>query len=131
MFLNISKAFDRVWHDGLIHKLKHCGVSWRFLALIVSLLGDREQQTVLNGHCSSWGDTLGGLPQGSVLGPLLFLLYINDLTAGLKYSVKLYIDDTSLFTVVQDPDSAASDMNRDYLIGKWAHGWRMPFNPDA
>ena len=71
------------------------------------------------------------MPQGSVLGPLLFLLYINDLTADLKCIVKLFADDTSLFTVVHDHNSAASDMNHDLsLIGKWARDWRMSFNPD-
>ena len=106
-------------------------MSGRFLALIVSFLDDRKQRTVLNGQFSSWGNTLAGVPQGSVLGPLLFHLYIHDPTADLKCSVKLFADDTSLFTVVQDHNSAASDVNHDLsLIGKWAHDWRMSFNPD-
>ena len=77
MFLDISKAFDRVWHDRLIYKLKRCGSAGELLFLIVSFLDDRKQRSVLNGQCSSWGDTLVGVPQGSVLGPLLFLLYIK------------------------------------------------------
>ena len=66
-----------------------------------------------------------------ILGPLFFLAYINDLTADLKCSVKLFADDTSLFTVVRDPIAAANDMNHDLeLIGQWAHDWKMSFNPD-
>ena len=131
MFLDISKAFDRVWQDGLIYKFKQCGVSGRFLALIISFLKERKQRTVLNGQCSSWRDTTAGAPHDSILGPILFLVHINDLTTDLKCNVKLFADDTSLFTVVQDPYSAASDMNHDLeLISRWAHNWRMSFNPD-
>ena len=84
VYLDISKAFDRVWHDGLIYKLKRCGVSGEFLSRIQSFLKDQKQRTVLNGQSSSWGDISAGVPQGSILGPLFFLLYINDLTADLK-----------------------------------------------
>ena len=131
VYLDISKAFDRVWHDGLIYKLKRCGVSGQLLSVLQSFLKDRKQRTVLNGQCSNWGDILAGVPQGSILGPLLFLVYINDLTADLKCNVKLFADDTSLFTVVQQPYTAAEDLNHDLeLISKWAHDWRMSFNPD-
>ena len=131
VYLNISKAFDRVWNEGLTYKLKRSGVSGQFLSLIQSFLKDRKQRTVLNGQSSNWGGVLAGVPQGSILGPLLFLVYINDLTAGLKYNVKLFADDTSLFTIVQDSATAANDMNHDLeLIKQWANDWRMPFNPD-
>ena len=131
VYLDISKAFDRVWHDGLIFKLKRCGVAGQLLSLIESFLNDRKQRTVLNGRCSNWGDILAGVPQGSILGPLFFLVYINDLTTDLKCNVKLFADDTSLFTVVQEPNAAAEDMNHDLeLISRWAHDWRMSFNPD-
>ena len=131
VYLDISKAFDRVWHDGLIHKLKRCGVSGQLLSLIKSFLKDRKQRTVLNGHCSNWGDILAGVPQGSILGPLFFLVYINDLTADLKCNVKLFADDTSLFTVAREANEAAEHMNHDLqLITQWANDWRMSFNPD-
>ena len=72
-----------------------------------------------------------GVPQGSILGPLFFLVYINDLTDNLICNVKLFADDTSLFTVVRDPVSAASDLNHDLnLISQWANNWKMSFNPD-
>ena len=116
MHLDISKAFDRVWHDGLIFKLKRCGVSGSLLALINSFLKDRRQLTVLNGQSSSWGDISAGVPQGSILGPLFFFVYINDLSEDWKCNVKLFADDTLLFTVVQDSDSAANDMNHDFEL---------------
>ena len=131
VYLDISKAFDRVWHDGLIYKLKRCGVSGQLLSLIQNFLKNRKQRTVLNGQASNWGDILAAVPQGSILGPLLFLVYINFLTENLKCKVKLLADDTSLFIIVQDSNTAASDMNHNLeLVRKWAHDWRMSFNPD-
>ena len=94
-------------------KLKRCGVAGQLLSLIESILNDRKQRTVSNGRCSNWGDILAGVPQGSILGPLFLLVYINDLTTDLKCNVKLFADDTSLFTVVQEPNAAAEDMNHD------------------
>ena len=71
------------------------------------------------------------MPQGSIQGPLFFLVYINDLTAYLKCNVKLFADDTSLFTVVHEPSMDSEEMNHDLeLISQWAHDWRMSFNPD-
>ena len=90
VYLDISKAFDRVWHVGLIYKLKRCGVSGQFMSLVQSFLKDRKKRTVLNGQCSNWGDVLAGVPQGSILELLFFLVYINDLTADLKCHVKLF-----------------------------------------
>ena len=74
---------------------------------------------------------MAGVPQGSILGPLFLLVYINDLTANLKCNVKLFADDTSLFTDVHEPSVASEEMNHDLeLISQWAHDWRMSFNPD-
>ena len=131
VYLDFSKAFDRVWHDGLIYKLKCCGVSGALLSLIQSFLKNRKQRTVLNGLNSDWGEISAGVPQGSILGPLFFLVYINDLDTGVKCNVKLSADDTSLFTVAEDSNLAADDMNHDLeLIRQWAYDWKMSFNPD-
>ena len=131
VYLDFSKTFDRVWYDGLVYKLERCGVSGQLLSLIRSFLKDRKQRAVLNGKSSVWGDIPAGVPQGSILGPLFFLVYINDLTENLKCNVKLFADDTSLFTVVQNPNTAANDMNHDLeAIKQWAQHWRMSFNPD-
>ena len=74
---------------------------------------------------------LAGVPQGSILGPLLFLVYINDLPNGLKYNAKLFADDTSLFTIVKDKNESADVLNNNLLlISKWAYDWKMLFNAD-
>ena len=131
VYLDISKAFDRVWHDRLIFKLRRCVISGKLLSLVESFLADRKQRTVLNGKATQWENVTAGVPQGSILGPLFFLVYINDLIENLRCNVKLFADDTSLFTVVHDPDTAALHMNHDLnLIKLWAHNWRMSFNPD-
>ena len=107
VFLNISLAFDKVWHDGLIFKLKQNGISGNLLNLLSNFLRNRKQRVVLNGQTSSWADVNAGVPQGSILGPLLFLIYINDLADGLSSNAKLFADGTSLFSVVHNANTTA------------------------
>ena len=131
VFLDISKAFDKVWHDGLLYKLKQNGISGKLLNLISDFLSNRKQRVVLNGNYSSWTNIEAGVPQGSILGPLFFLIYINDLSENLVTNPKLFADDTSLFSVVYDPHSSANDLNQDLeKINQWAYQWKMNFNPD-
>ena len=86
---------------------------------------------VLNGQCSSLVDIRTGVPQGSILGPLLFLIYVNDLPNGLKSECKLFSDGTSLFSVAHGVNNSSSDINKDLeLISDWAFQWKMSFNPD-
>ena len=130
-FLNISKAFDKVWQEGLLGKLKSMGVSGELYNLLENYLSDRFQRVLLNRQTSSWRPVLAGVPQGSILGPLLFLIYINDLPNKLKSNAKLFADDTSLFTIVKDKSESANILNYDLSeISKWAYNWKMLFNPD-
>ena len=131
VFLDISKAFDKVWHEGLIYKIKSVGISGELCKLLENYLSGRYQRVVLNGQTSSWRPVLAGVPQGSILGPLLFLIYINDLPNDLKSNAKLFADDTSLFTIVKDKKESANILNNDLLlISRWAYNWKMLFNPD-
>ena len=131
MFLDVSKAFDKVWHDGLLYKIRQLGIDNELLPLLKSFLSNRKQRVVLNGQCSDWNDVTAGVPQGSVLGPLFFLIYINDLPTGLESNVKMFADDTSIFSVVTNSNTSYQQLNHDLLlINNWAHQWKMSFNPD-
>ena len=131
VFLDISKAFDKVWHDGLIFKPRQNGVSGNLLHFFQNYLDNRNQRVVLNGCCSNYSKVESGVPQGSVLGPLLFLIYINDLERNIKSNIKFFADDTMLFSIVTDPAISANDLNHDLdIIHQWAHQWKMQFNPD-
>ena len=131
IFLDISKAFDRVWHEALIFKLRSYGISDSLLRLFNSFLSERFQRVVLNGQASEWRKVLAGVPQGSILGPLLFLIFINDIPANLECNVKIFADDTSLFSLVRDPNESSAKLGRDLgRVARWAHQWKMSFNPD-
>ena len=131
VFLDISKAFDRVWHEGLIYKLKSYGVTGPLLSLLRDFLSGRYQRVVLNGKTSEWKQIKAGVPQGSILGPLFFLIYINDLPNNLESKPKIFADDTSLFSIVIDQLLSCEELNRDLArISEWARQWKMSFNPD-
>ena len=98
----ISKPFDKVWHEGLIFKLKSMEVSNTLVELIKSFLKNRFQRFVLNSQTPEWLLVKAGVPQGSILAPLFFLIYINDLSNDIVSTVKLFADDISLFSIVHD-----------------------------
>ena len=131
IFLDISKEFDKVWHDGLIFKLEQNGISGNLLKLFQNYLSNRKQRVVLNGTFSDYSSIESGVPQGSVLGSLLFLVYINDLERNIKSNVKFFADGTMLFSIVKCPEISANDLNHDlHVIYQWAHQWKLEFNPD-
>ena len=111
--------------------MKQNGISGNLLNVITDFLYQRKQRVVLNGQHSSWTNIEAGVPQGSILGPLFFLIYINDLSDGLTSNPKLFADDTSLFSVIHNINSTANDLNSDLMkISNWAFQWKMRFNPD-
>ena len=131
-FLDISKAFDKVWHKGLLYKLETVGISSNLHKLFQSFLSDRFQRVVLNSQSSNWSPVLARVPQGAILGPLLFLVYITDLPVNLESLVKLFADDTSFFSTGYNPLLSAEIMNKDLIkISKWDNQWKMSFNPDT
>ena len=96
-----------------------------------NFLRNRKQRVVLNKQTSSWADVNAGVPQGWILGPLLFLIYINDLADGLSSNAKLFADDSSLFSVIHNANTIAKELNNDLInINRWAYQWKMSFNPD-
>ena len=96
--LDISKAFDRVWHAGLLHKLKSYGISGQIFGLSSSFLSNRWLRVVLDGKSSQEYLVNAGVPQGSILGPTLLLLYINDLPDDVICNIAIYADDTTLYS---------------------------------
>ncbi len=107
VFLDVSKAFDKGYHPALLHKLERMGVSGNLLTWLGSYLSGRKQTVVINGVCSESKSINASVPQGSILGPLLFLAYINDLVDDLETTPYLFADDT---------------------LDKWAAQWRVTFN---
>ena len=96
--LDISKAFDRVWHAGLLPELKSYGISKQIFGLVSSFLSNRRLRLVLDGKSSQEYPVNAGVPQGSILCPTLFLLYINDLPDDVPCDIAIYADDTTLYS---------------------------------
>jgi len=127
--MDFAKAFDMVPHNRLLLKLTRLGVDPQTVGWIGSFLKGRKQRVILNGESSEEVSVLSGVPQGSVLGPALFLAYINDLPQGLASEVRLFADDTVLCKEIRDhrdADILQSDLNR---LEKWSEEWQMKFHP--
>ena len=123
-FLDISKAFDKVWHKGLIFKRQYYRIEGNLLTLIKNYPANCKQRVVLNGQTSSWNNILG-----SLLGPLFILLYINDLPKGITLICKIFADDTSLFSRFENRDLSSIQINEDLnVIINWAYQWKILFN---
>ena len=122
IYLDLQKAFDFVPHNRLLLKVESYVISGKFLGWIKSFLSDREQCVVLNGCKSGWQKVLSGVPQGSILGPLLFTIYVNDLSQSISSSVFMFVDDTKLIRPIHttnDHDHLQSDLNH-FLVCKMA-----------
>ena len=130
IFCDISKAFDRVWHKGLLFKLKSIGIKGDLLLWIEDYLSQRKQRVVINNTCSDWQYIKAGVPQGSILGPLLFIIFINDIVKDIESSIKLFADDTSLYLIVDNPIDTTNVLNSDLQkIHQWSEKWLVTFNP--
>ena len=130
VFLDVSKAFDKVWHEGLLFKLKQIGVCGSILNWFTSYLSDRSQKVVINGKSSNSKSIFAGVPQGSILGPLLFLIYMNNINEGIDSEMKLFADDTTLLrSLINNQDLRILNNDLDKLNG-WSRQWRVNFNPN-
>ena len=106
IILDFSKAFDKVSHSRLLYKLQHYGITGKTNKVVSSFLSQLTQRVALEGEHSYEGQVVSGVPQGSVLGPCLFLFYINDITEGLESTVRLFSDDTILYLAITSPTDA-------------------------
>ena len=133
IFCDISKAFDRVWHSGLLLKLKAYGISGKLYEWFESYISNRKQSVFIGNEKSPLQLTNAGVPQGSVLGPLLsclFLLYVNDIADNLISLSRLFADDTSLSFTSASPYTIEDIMNSDLeLLANWSKQWLVKFNP--
>ena len=128
IYLDFQKAFDKVPHQRLISKLKSHGMGNSIINWIEQWLTDRRQRVVVDGEVSSWKPVLSGVPQGSVLGPILFLVYINDLEEGVSGKILKFADYTKLFRKVKeigDKQNLQDDIDK---LVKWSEKWQMLFN---
>ena len=128
VYMDYAKAFDKVAHERLLHKLKGYGITAQLVEWIRSFLSGRRQRVKVNGETSKWAEVLSGVPQGSVLGPVLFVCYINDLPEEIHTSAKLFADDTKVYAEVsnrEDSRKLQNDINR---LDEWAKKWQLSFN---
>jgi hypothetical protein len=128
--MDFSKAFDKVDHHKLIYKLKRLGVNSQATDWIKSFLSNRSQKVAVEGRYSDELPVLSGVPQGSVLGPCLFLAYINDLPQSIKCKARLFADDTIVYLTIKsatDTETLQKDLNR---LEEWERDWAMEFNAD-
>ena len=129
ILLDFSKAFDKVPHHCLCLKLSHYGICGGTLFWIENFL-TRSQKVIVNGCSSNPTNVMSGVPQGTVLAPLLFLCYINDLPENISSKVRLYADDVLLYSTINTKEDCLTlqeDLNTFQL---WANKWQMMFNPD-
>ena len=130
MYMDYAKAFDSVPHRRLVKKVKAYGIRGQLLLWIEDFLTDRQQRVSINGKTSNWRNVLSGIPQGSVLGPTLFVLYINDLPEVINSNILMYADDTKIFTSVNSQteyETMQQDLNN---MQDWADKWQLQYNID-
>ena len=130
VFLDLSKAFDKVCHKRLLLKLRQIGVQGNLFNWIRSYLTGRTQRVVLAGQASEFLDIFGSVPQGSILAPLLFLIFLNDIEINIRSNISLFADDVSLLEKFKNCHDLEQTINTDLdTLKNWALKWNMEFNP--
>ncbi len=130
LYFDFRKAFDRVPHERLLLKLKTIGVEGRLLGWIREWLRERRQRVVIGGEYSEWTAVTSGVPQGSVLGPVLFIIFINDIDEGIKSRIWKFADDLKMVgrvTSQADIEQIREDIDK---LVKWSEDWQLSFNLD-
>ena len=128
IYTDFSKAFDSVPHARLIKKLKALGISGDIAGWIEAFLTNRKQKVSVEGESSSWSDVKSGIPQGSVLGPILFVIFINDMPNCLSSLCKMFADDAKVYREVNSPeDNESLQLDIDNM-NDWSQKWQLPFN---
>ena len=130
IFIDFQKAFDKVPHHRLLNKLYHYGIRGKIHEWISTWLTQRTQRVVINGYESSFAQVQSGVPQGTVLGPLMFLLYINDINCGISSKLRLFADDCILYRSINDQNDHFHLQTDLDLIVKWTETWQMNLNID-
>ena len=128
--MDFSKAFDKVDHNLLIYKLMKLGINKPVTSWISSFLKDRTQSVVVEGTHSSTLPVMSGVPQGSVLGPCLFLCFINDMPDAVKCRIRLFADDTVIYLTIDSNHDSENLQNDLAKLEQWEKDWSMEFNPD-
>ena len=128
LLLDFSKAFDTVPHKRLLHKLSYYGISGKTHRWIENFLTSRSQCVQVCGERSGWVKVSSGVPQGTVMGPLLFLIYINDITSKVRSKIKLFADDAVLYSEIMTPNDMLSFQHDINQLHKWSYTWQMNFN---
>ena len=128
IIMDFAKAFDKVPHRRLLYKLEYYGIRISTHKWISSWLSERSQKVVLDGQASDPVPVLSGVPQGSVLGPVLFFIFINDLSENIRSSVRLFADDCVLYWNIKSPNDCQilqDDLNS---LAQWETDWQIEFN---
>ena len=128
IFLDFSKAFDKTSHIFILSKLHYYGIRNHTLSWIGALISNRTQTTVVNGVHSSYAEVTSGVPQGSVLAPMLFLLYINDINNAITSQIKLFADDSVLYRNIRNQNDQVILQNDLDTISSWTVKWLMELN---
>ena len=128
IYFDFQKAFDTVPHQRLLAKLHSYGIRGNILKWIKDFLGNRKQRVLLNGQSSNWEDVTSGIPQGSVLGPILFLVYINDLPDVVSNYIKLFADDTKIYSAIDNINSQENLQEDINNMSDWSSTWQLKFN---